>query len=67
MYSLTIEVRSASLIFWVNTCLAVETATLPKSLGVTSCLIVSPTFASGSIFLASSRSIWASSGISGSP
>ena len=57
--------RSASLIFWVKTCLAVPAATRPKSFGVTSFSIVSPTFIVGSISLASSKSIWASMLISG--
>lgn len=47
-------------------CLAVEAATLPKSCGVTSSSIVSPTLIPGTIFWASSKRIWASSLISGS-
>ena len=56
---------SASLIFCVNTCLAVEAATRPKSFGVTSFSIVSPISIVGSISLASSRRICASGLISG--
>ena len=52
-YSSIILFLSASLIFWITTCLAVEAATLPKSFGVTSVSIVSPISSVLSIFLAS--------------
>jgi hypothetical protein len=49
--------RSASLIFCIITCLAVEAATRPKSLGVISSSIVSPTLILETFFFASAKVI----------